>query len=428
MNELDYRNVEPWMHLVMEKYWAGQTWSKAVRSVVSEEFLDNPRMYDPRSMGKILIPNKCSICQDIIIGYFANRKENNVGLEWGRSAACVACRHKPFASRCNCSSCFALHRIEEERQRKEVQEKAILEKELLRECVEKWLQKRNQEVYSLENCSYKEGAILLAMLVQSTSEHLFIITPVQESGFFLMPNANKSEEDLYEETSYLKYLQFLDSCPNSIRLEENSFSWDIDRESYKVFGDFPDPKGYLLNKLRTNSFDCPCAEYIALNIRGLMIDEALDFLEKTKENYGLLHQVGEKTKLLFDHLIIERPLGEIFFLIWRIGVNSAVAIQKKSITRREASNRMIGEIERLHIRTRNNGWQLTSYKRFNFEKQNWLSYVYFNLILELPGEGLEYSLLDILKRPQLKELTFESPILEKLAPAMLKELKAERGL
>lgn len=159
-----------------------------------------------------------------------------------------------------------------------------------------------------------------------------------------------------------------------------------------------------------------------------MIDEALEFLERTREEYGLLYQVGDKTKFLFNQLTIERPLGEIFFLIWRSCVDSAAAVQKKSISRAQASNRVIGEIERLHIRAKENGWQLKPYKRFNFGKQNWLSYVYFNLVLKLPGEGLEYSWLDVLQKQQLLvNLDPESPLLGSYTPAILEAMR-ERDL
>lgn len=420
MHETDYRNIEPWMHSVMGKYWAGQTWNQAISDTPLEKFT-NPQMHGPHSIGKILIPEKCSTCQGAIMGYFASRLEFTEGLKWNRSAACVACGHKPFAMRCNCSPCSAFHRTEKEHLKKEAQEKAILEEAQKKESIESWVRDNNQNVDSLEDFSNEESAILLAMLTQSTSEDPFIITPLRNSELSLAPSPHKSIEALQKVS---RYLQFADPYPRTARIEGSSLHWNGQSESYRVTGDTTDPKEYLLNNLRTCAFDCGDAECITLDIRNLMIDEALEFLERTREEYGLPHQVGDKTKLLLNQLVIERPLGEIFFLIWRSCVDSAAAVQKKTISRAQASNRVIGEVERLHIRAKDNGWQLKSYKRFNFGTQNWLSYVYFNLVLKLPGEGLEYSWIDVLQRQQLlPTLDPESPIMGSLVPAVLRVLK-----
>ncbi|WP_059358670.1 hypothetical protein [Parachlamydia acanthamoebae] len=423
MNETIYLNIEPWMYSVMERFWVGQTWNQAIGNDI--EKLNNPQMHGPYSIGKILIPEQCSVCQGSIGGYFASRSEFKEGLKWNRSATCIGCGHKPFALKCNCSPCLAFHRIEKERLKKEAQEKAFLEEAHRKELIKNRVQNHNQNVNSLEFGTYDDWAILLAMLVQSTSEDPFIITPLRDSELSLGTSPHKSAEAIQK---VISYLQFLDDSPRTAVLKDDSLNWNGQSESYKVISHALNPKEHLLNTLRTCSFDCGDAECIALDIRALMTDEALEFLERTREEYGLPHQVGDKTKFLFNQLIIERPLGEIFFLIWRSCVDSAAAVQKKSISRAQASNRVIGEIERLHIRAKENGWQLKIYKRFNFGKQNWLSYVYFNLVLKLSGEGLEYSWIDVLQKQQLLvNLDPESPILGSYIPAILEVLK-ERDL
>lgn len=420
MTETDYRNIEPWMHALMERYWTGQTWNQAVGSAVPIEKFLHPQMHGPHSIGKILIPEECSICQGSIIGYFASRSEFGEGLTWNRSAACIACGHKPFATRCYCSSCSAFQKTEKERLKQEAQEKAVLEETQRRESVENWVRDRNQNIEPLEACFYEDAAIILAMLVQSTSEDPHTITPLRNSELPLTPRRQQSPETLQK---VIPYLQFLDLCPRSARIVEDSLHWDGHSESYRVMGGNPDPKEYLLNSLRECSIGCGEAELIALDIHDLMVAEALEFLERTREEYGLPHQVGDKTKLLLEQLVIERPLGEVFFLIWRSCVDSAAAVQKKSMSRAQASNQVIGAVERLHIRAKDSSWQLNSYKRFNFGKQNWLSYTYFNLVLKLPGEGIEYSWIDVLEKQELLlNLDSNGPI-GRFTPYVLRILK-----
>ncbi len=135
MHETDYRHIESWMHAVMEKYWTGQTWNQAISDTPLEKFA-NPQMHGPHSIGKILIPEKCSLCQNAIAGYFASRQEFSEGLTWNRSAICISCGHKPFANRCYCSLCSASYKAEKKRLKQEATERAALEKAQRQEQVE----------------------------------------------------------------------------------------------------------------------------------------------------------------------------------------------------------------------------------------------------------------------------------------------------
>lgn len=158
---------------------------------------------------------------------------------------------------------------------------------------------------SLEFGTYDDWAILLAMLAQSTSEDPFIITPLRDSELSLGTSPHKSAEAIQK---VISYLQFLDVSPRTAMLKDDSLNWNGQSESYKVISTALNPKEHLLNTLRTCSFDCADAECITLDIRALMIDEALEFLERTREEYGLPHQVGDK-KFLFNQLIIENNLS-----------------------------------------------------------------------------------------------------------------------
>lgn len=234
MNETIYLNIEPWMHSAMEKFWAGQTWNQAIGNDI--EKLHNPQMHGHYSIGKIFIPEECSICQGAIGGYFASRSEFKEGLKWNRSATCIECGHKPFAMKCNCSPCSAFHRVEKERLKKEANEKAFLEEAHRRELIESRIREINNDVESFETCFYEEEAILLAMLVQSTSEDPFIITPLKDSERSLATSPHKSIEAIQKVTSYL---QFLDACPRTAVLREGSLNWNGHSESYKVIGVVP---------------------------------------------------------------------------------------------------------------------------------------------------------------------------------------------
>lgn len=399
MDVPEYRDLEPWMLSVMEKYWNGMTWSESTKESQVLEKLDKKQTSGPYAIGKINIPEKCDLCQGTLYGYFASRIEYSEGLRWGKSASCISCGHKPFSESCWCQKCKEARRVVRELQQQAEKQRIAQENAERYEQIEKRVKLINEEVSDLtEMCSYNGWAIALAMLEQSNSEDPFVVTSLNQSEAPLAPSQNMTMKCIQE---IVPFLQFHELHPKSASIENDSLHWDGRNEAYRLVGTMTDPKQYLLNHLKKCSTGCADAEFIALDIEELMLNEALEFLERTREEYGLPHQVGDKTMLILKKLILERPLGEVFFLIWRSCTDCAALVQKKSMNRSQASNSIIGTMERLHVRGRDSGWEFKSYKRFKYAKQNWLSYVYFNLVLQLPGEGLEYSWLDVMKRQKL---------------------------
>jgi hypothetical protein len=410
MEQSKYRNLEAWMLPVMEKYWSGKAWSELIKEFEYLEKPNIPQLRGPHAIGKVLIPEKCVLCQGAVIGHFANRSEFKEGVKWSQWSKCISCGHRPFNSFCDCSGC-----------KRDAEKKASFENARMQEQIGEQVQLINKNARRLEEIhSYHGWAIVLAMLTQSTSEDPFIITPLNDSDAPLAPSQKKTINCIQEIGDCL---QFLDPYPKSGLIKNNTFYWNCCSESYKLVGAVLDPKHHLLESLKKCTTGCLDAECIALDIKELMLDEALEFLERTREEYGLPHQVGEITHLLFTKLIIERPLGEILFLIWRSCTDCAALVQKRDISRIQASNQIIGTIERLHVKGRDCEWKFKSYKRFKYIKQNWLSYIYFNLMLQLPGEGLEYSWLDVLKRQQLHLNIHPEGIIAKDEPYAFELLK-----
>lgn len=153
-----------------------------------------------------------------------------------------------------------------------------------------------------------------------------------------------------------------------------------------------------------------------------MLDEALTFLEQTRGEFNLPHKVGEKTLQTLNSLILHRPLGEVLYLIWKACNDAAASAQKATNNRSQASNLVIGNMERMHLRAKQIKWNLPGYKRFQFQEQNWLSYAYFNLVLELPGAGLEYSWLDIMKKQNLHKYASKYGPLAESSPEAVEAL------
>lgn len=394
----DYREEEPWMLPLMQSYYDGVAWPSAVATHDISNQLHKAAQHGPYSIGKVITKERCQRCDGQVTAYFASRKERKEGCTWARSASCISCGHKPFNISCNCDECKRERQKLQKLQKEEDCQRKAMEKVAMEAEVQEHVQLHNSQCTPIEETyGYEEWAILLAMLEQSTSEDPWCITPLANSTTPFSPDQSTSIELIQK---VLEHLLFADACPYSASVCEKNLQWNGLSETYRLRGKTSNPKKYLLDQLRMCAIGCGDAEVITLDIGQLMLNEALVFLKKTRNECRLPHKVGDKTRLVLKHLILHRPLGEILFLIWK-ACNDAAASVQKGIPRPHATNLIIGNMERMHVRARNEDWKLSCYKRFSFEDQNWISYVYFNLVLQLPGQGLEYSWLDVMKKQEL---------------------------
>ena len=414
----------PWMKELMQTYYEGVPWPMAVAKHHDSVELARPDQHGPYAIGKVFTSLECSCCNGRVAGYFPSRKEHQEGLSWGRGASCVQCGHKPDSTNCSCTQCKTERRERMALEREIARAKEAEQREIAAAAVREHVAHHNSQCHSVEDCyKYDQWAILLALLEQSTNEDIWCITPINDSAYPLTPCSQVTIDALQK---VLNFLNFVDPCPSSAHVDTDRLYWSGMSETYLLQGKTENPKKHLLDCLRKCAVGCIEAQSIALDIRSLMLNEALAFLKKTREEYRLPHQVGDKTQHVLGNLILYRPLGEVLYLIWKATTDAAASVQKATISRPHASNLIVGTMERLHTRACNENWVLPSYKRFHFEEQNWLSYVYFNLMLRLPGKGLEYSFLDILKQQKIgPEIADEYSILAQSVPEAVEALASE---
>ncbi len=337
MISASYREEENWMHQLMNTYWSGVEWTKAVADHEAWSRLLRPHLHGPGSIGKILTKELCTLCgEGKLGGFFASRKEKHEGLTWAQSTACVRCGHKPYSNSCSCDICRTSRQNARKKETELKREREIEEKVAIDHIIRERIATVNANCSNLEDLvGYDQWAIALAMLEQSTSENLWYITSLNSSPNPFAPSQEMARKSIQK---IIDYIKFANDRPPSAKINEEGLNWNGLTENYLFHGNLVNPKKFLLDNLTACSKNCADAECIALDIGNLMLEEALSFLECTRNEYHLPHNVGEKTISTLTKLILERPLGQVFYLIWKTCNDSAASVQKKTYSASHASN------------------------------------------------------------------------------------------
>lgn len=389
---MQYKPLSAELRAIVEKYYSGETW-KNIKAMLPPDITISPKGSGVGVFGKFDTGLKCQHCQGTVVGSLANKSEAAKRMRYSEASKCLECGHYPQRVGCWCQTCCKIQR-EVEKAKEKIRHNRI----------EALVADHNSNTVDVESGNtYSSMAVLAAMFEQSTCENLNVITPLRDSDRPLAPSVSMSLRLIQE---VVQSLNFRDAIPPSARVGlDDRISWNGLAEFYVVRSSQSSPKEYLLNMLKSCARpEVGDSEFVFDDIYSLMEQEVLSFLEDSRQEARLPHEVGEKTYVLVKKLLLERPIGEIFYLITKAVNDAIVQKAKGNVWAKQASNGVIGSIERLHERAKASNWVLSRYSRHNWQKQSWLSYVYFNLVLGLSGDGLQYSALDIAKHMGLKNI------------------------
>jgi hypothetical protein len=264
----------------------------------------------------------------------------------------------------------------------------------------KKIQDRNEEITpSLGTIPFGGCLIIAALLEQSNANDLITITPLCLSERKLCPG-NLSTSDHFGYISHC-LLYDIDSTPHAfIDGEGDDFSYHYLQAQYKLrmtehYDEFP--KQLIIEMLKKEIIEDDFVGFCesTYTIENLFIEECLNFYLQETHVMGFKTEPTPKLKEIFKKMIEYTPLTQIFYIIAK-AVKDTLAYQKKEgINIAHARNMLPGNIERYYNKIKLNNWKTMNYKRYKFEKASWMTYVLFDLVLELPGDGINYSLNDL---------------------------------
>lgn len=288
-----------------------------------------------------------------------------------------------------------------------------LEQETQRLEMEKLVKEKVKEINSnleenIEDVSgYEETIIAIALLEQSTDENPIYISPLGTSPRLL---ATSGETSIRKLQSVVSYLGFVDDECKSGYLQEGVLNWNGLKETYYVMSCYDNPKKHLIETHKKCAFDEGDAYFILMDVRDFLVEECVQFLKSTREDYGFPHKVGEKSKQLFIELLWNWSPGQIFNFIWRSAKEAAALMMREKLSKEHTSNVIIGGVERMARKAMQDNWTIELFNRHKNDRQSWMSYVYFTLMYELKGAGIEYTMQDLVAHSRINlEIDIDTP-------------------
>jgi len=294
-------------------------------------------------------------------------------------AFCTSCGHEK-TEYCRCSNCLKQDQLQAQLR---IQEKQKVLDSLL--AIDE-----NKKV-DLDTLSFEDKIYLGAFLREGISEDFNFIKPLDE---FINPIA-PTEEYSNEILDDLRRKGLIIIHPES----DSSFFEDIDLET----GDFTFYRNnvkWLLNVQKEGFNKVPLIDSLinpddyfepeeAYQIwRRISLYEALEYFCYSVINIlGVQYSPGEKTITVFNDLINDYSVSQIYTIIYR-ATNNALRFQvEKGVSRKHAANTIIGNAQNFAERAKVNNWEVLRYHRLKELPESALSKFFFERILKIGYSG-----------------------------------------
>jgi hypothetical protein len=239
---------------------------------------------------------------------------------------------------------------------------------------------------------FRDKVYLGALMRFAISEDLEYIKPVDDSDGLLAPTDEMKKEIILSLTN-----------KSLIKVQPNS---PIEAFAESEKGPFPTvyyiyKTNYHLNvgkiehhdRIVRDLMNPPEFDKLTNNILGVAIwkeialAECLQYLLYQVNKVKLSFAVGEKTNALFEDLLENFSVSQIYGIIYK-GVTSATRYyQENNITKQHAGNSIIGACQRYAESALVNKWELSKYHRIPDLPQSMISEFFFNRVLKIGDEG-----------------------------------------
>ncbi|OYQ89096.1 hypothetical protein B9T10_07305 [Wohlfahrtiimonas chitiniclastica] len=245
----------------------------------------------------------------------------------------------------------------------------------------------------ISDLSLKQCAYLLALIRHSSDEMLVKFHAISKNkAEQLMPHPNLPG-DLIRFLYKSDVISLSDDSPqNAFHFtgdELTTFSlidsvWQIELEEGVSLG-------YFLKQIENLLLDSEFIDAYKEDFYELLIEislmECIAFLEYNLDEHNLPFNPGEKTKAIFIQLLGVYSVAQIYTFIWRACKDAAAYYMKGGISKQQAANSVVGNIQRQYERAIANDWNIGPFKRNYNLPQSILSQVVFNFMLRTDDGG-----------------------------------------
>lgn len=269
-----------------------------------------------------------------------------------------------------------------------------------RDAIYRAFSKKIRTYESLERLaiSLESAVYLLALIRAGAAEDFSVIKPFNEVYGPLSPSVEYDSEILSQ--LYNERLIFIH--PNS---PTNGFEYDEDHIPIEFFWSrvawsLPKTKknqspNFLIAELeticRTMKWPGHWQRDVRMLWKKIALAESIEYLKVSLDDHGFSFSPGKKTHLVFNNVLENFSVAEVYNMIWRAVRDAAAFYMREQVSRKHAANTVIGSIQRYAERARAEGWNVKKYGRDRRCPQSLISQVFFNTVLQIGEKGFNES-------------------------------------
>src|SRR5690554_1797898 len=356
---------------LIERYYN----KEKVKSLI-EEYEINAR---PSQLVKLFPPivtkDVCPYCNVNLVIRHSSRD-----YHWSnRSATCPSCGHEENGL-CWCTNC-----------KEKEQLRAQIESQEKQELLNLLLHIDEDEKVDLDSVSFEDKIYLGAFLREGISEDFNFIRPIDSFDNPLAPTQEYASEVL----EALRKKRLVIVHPDS----DSEYFEDIDIEA-RTFRFYPDKVKWALNLKKEGLNKVPLVDSLinpnydvepeeSYQIwRRISLHEALEYFYHSVINVlGVEYSPGEKTIAVLNDLLNDYSVSQIYTIIYR-STNNALRFQvEQGVSRKHASNTIVGNAQNFAERAKVKKWDVQRYHRLRELPESALSKFFFERILKIGYAG-----------------------------------------
>lgn len=267
------------------------------------------------------------------------------------------------------------------------------QRKIRKQQIIKFIDSTRVDPIDLSELTLKEAVYLLSFIRHSANEMLTGFNAVVENRIEqLMPQPDSDAE-------LIRGLYFSDLIALSDDTSQHAFSFEGDKLTsfslvnaiWRLEFQEGDSLGNVLKRLEDLLSDSEYIETVSDELCELITEislmECLAYLEYNLGEHNLPFKPGEKTKNVFLQAMKTLSVAQIYTFIWRACKDAAAYYMRGGISKQQAANAVVGNIQRQHERAIANSWTVGEFKRNYNLPQSILSQVVFNFILRTDDGG-----------------------------------------
>lgn len=300
---------------------------------------------------------------------------------------CENCGHVEGGS-CRCSHCIEVARIEKKRIQEE-QERINYEKRCL---INEVYDLNKKEKIGLEKLSFRSRVYLGALIRAGITEDMMSVIPILEMDRNVSPRVGYTHEMIRNliknQVIVVSPNSSLAAFPDSDEETEFPYLYYTLKVKYALNIEFQeDYTENVANIMNPDELSKEDSEEAAKIWREVALEECLEYFEFQMKEVNFNAAIGEKTIATFKDLLEKFSVSQIYGIIYRSVANATRYYQQGGVSKKQASNSVIGNCQRYAERAVIENWELKKFARPYVIPQSVLSEFLFNRVLKIGELG-----------------------------------------